>query len=127
VWLERRTEVGAPITAGTSLSGKRVDLRDIRIVKKGGGTIDDSEMVDGLVFEHKASKAAGGPTKVTGAKIALIQFCVSPPKTDLESNIVLSGLSLYPLTRPPPPPPPPPGSLPRAPFRFLGERTFSCG
>jgi len=86
----RKTEVGAPITAGTSLSGKRVDLRDIRIVKKGGGTIDDSEMVDGLVFEHKASKAAGGPTKVTGAKIALIQFCVSPPKTDLESNIVLS-------------------------------------
>jgi T-complex protein 1 subunit delta len=71
-----------------------VDLRDIRIVKKGGGTIDDSEMVDGLVFEHKASKAAGGPTKVVGAKIALIQFCVSPPKTDLESNIVLSGARL---------------------------------
>jgi chaperonin GroEL (HSP60 family) len=94
--------VGAPITAGTSLSGKRVDLRDIRIVKKGGGTIDDSEMVDGLVFEHKASKAAGGPTKVTGAKIALIQFCVSPPKTDLESNIVLSGVSVYTLNPVPP-------------------------
>ena len=55
-----------------------------------GGTIDDSEMVDGLVMDHKASKAAGGPTRVADAKIALIQFCVSPPKTDLENNVVIS-------------------------------------
>lgn len=24
------------------------------------------------------------------AKIALIQFCVSPPKTDLENNVIVS-------------------------------------
>eukprot|EP00854_Cymbomonas_tetramitiformis_P009557 gene9557-11321_t len=68
----------------------QVDLRDIKVLKKFGGTIDDTEIVDGLVFEQKASKAAGGPTKVANAKIALIQFCVSPPKPDLENNVVLS-------------------------------------
>eukprot|EP00884_Botryococcus_braunii_P008289 jgi/Botrbrau1/17461/Bobra.0054s0049.2 len=67
-----------------------LDLGDIRVVCKLGGTIDDSRMVDGLVFDHKASKAAGGPTRVGNAKIALVQFQLSPPKTDLENNVIIS-------------------------------------
>ena len=66
-----------------------LDLKDVKIVSKVGGTIDDSIMVDGLVLDHKASKAAGGPTRVENAKIALIQFQVSPPKTDLENNVMI--------------------------------------
>lgn len=27
-----------------------IDLRDIRVVKKLGGTIDDTELVDGIIF-----------------------------------------------------------------------------
>ena len=50
-----------------------VDLRDVKIVKRLGGTVDDTEVVEGLVFDHKASKAAGGPTRVENAKVALIQ------------------------------------------------------
>eukprot|EP00735_Rhodelphis_limneticus_P003663 TRINITY_DN15160_c0_g1::TRINITY_DN15160_c0_g1_i1::g.30672::m.30672 TRINITY_DN15160_c0_g1::TRINITY_DN15160_c0_g1_i1::g.30672 ORF type:complete len:547 (+),score=214.91,sp/Q9LV21/TCPD_ARATH/63.21/0.0,Cpn60_TCP1/PF00118.19/5.8e-139 TRINITY_DN15160_c0_g1_i1:58-1641(+) len=67
-----------------------VDLRDIRIIKKLGGTIDDTTLVEGLVFDQKASKGAGGPTRVQNAKIALVQFCISPPKTDLENNVVIN-------------------------------------
>lgn len=67
-----------------------LDLKDIRLVAKAGGTIDDSEMVDGLVFEQKAAKTAGGPTRIEKAKIALIQFQVSPPKSDIENNVVVS-------------------------------------
>ncbi|KAH9802157.1 T-complex protein 1 subunit delta [Citrus sinensis] len=67
-----------------------VDLRDIRIVKKLGGTVDDTELVKGLVFDKKASHAAGGPTRVENAKIAVIQFQISPPKTDIEQSIVVS-------------------------------------
>lgn len=52
--------------------------------------MDDSAMIDGTVFDHKASKAAGGPTRVENAKIGLLQFCISPPKTDLENNVVIS-------------------------------------
>lgn len=67
-----------------------LDLRDIKVVSKLGGTIDDSEMIDGMVFDHKAAKSAGGPTKIENAKIGLIQFQVSPPKTDLENNVIIS-------------------------------------
>ena len=69
------------------------DLRDIKVVKKMGGTIDDTELVDGLVFAQKASHAAGGPTKIANAKIGLVQFCLSAPKTDIEQNIVVSDYS----------------------------------
>jgi len=64
-----------------------VDLNDIRLVKKIGGTTDDTELVDGLVLTQKIAKNAGGPRRVTDAKIGLIQFCLSAPKTDMESNI----------------------------------------
>ena len=60
-----------------------VDLRDIRVVRKAGGTIEDCELVDGLVFTQNAEKSAGGPTKIANAKIGLIQFCISPPKPDV--------------------------------------------
>jgi len=32
-------------------TAENVDLRDIKVVKKVGGTIDDTELVDGLVFD----------------------------------------------------------------------------
>ncbi|KAK9814146.1 hypothetical protein WJX72_001254 [[Myrmecia] bisecta] len=67
-----------------------LDLKDIRVVTKLGGTVDDSEMIDGMVFDQKAAKTAGGPTKIENAKIGLIQFCISPPKTDLENNVIIS-------------------------------------
>ena len=67
-----------------------LDLRDIKVVTKLGGTVDDSEMVDGMVFDHKAAKSAGGPTKIENAKIGLVQFQISPPKTDLENNVIIS-------------------------------------
>jgi len=64
-----------------------VDLNDIKIVKKLGGVIEDSELVEGLVLTQKVSRAAGGPSRIENAKIGLIQFCLSAPKTDMESNI----------------------------------------
>ena len=68
-----------------------VDLRNIRVAMKLGGTVDDSEMIDGLVFTNqKVSHFAGGPTRVSDAKIGLIQFCLSAPKTDLENNVVVN-------------------------------------
>ncbi|XP_047327011.1 T-complex protein 1 subunit delta-like [Impatiens glandulifera] len=70
-----------------------VDLRDVKIVKKLGGTVDDTQLVKGLVFDKKVSHAAGGPTRVENAKIAVIQFQISPPKTDIEQSIVVSDYS----------------------------------
>merc|ERR1719354_778951 len=65
-----------------------VDLRDINVVKKLGGTIDDCELVDGLVLTQRVVNS--GASRVEKAKIGLIQFCLSPPKTDMDNQIVVS-------------------------------------
>lgn len=70
-----------------------VDLSDVRTVKKLGGTADDCELVEGLVLTQKVSRAAGGVSRVADAKIGLIQFCLSAPKTDMESNIQVRDYS----------------------------------
>ena len=62
-----------------------VDLKDIRVVSKVGGTIDDTKLVDGLVLTQTAIKSAGGPTRVEKAKIGLIQFQLSAPKSDVRN------------------------------------------
>jgi T-complex protein 1 subunit delta len=49
--------------------------------------------VEGLVLEQKVSHVAGGATRVEKAKIGLIQFCISPPKTDMENQVVVSDYS----------------------------------
>merc|ERR1712060_1001827 len=66
-----------------------VNLKDIKIIKKLGGTVDDTELVDGLVFEQKAANI-NGPKRMEKAKIGFIQFCVSPPKTDMDNQVVVS-------------------------------------
>jgi len=66
-----------------------VDLSDIKVASKLGGTMDDCELIDGLVMTQKVVKTAGGPSRVQNAKIGLIQFCLSPPKTDMENNITV--------------------------------------
>ncbi|OBA24176.1 T-complex protein 1 [Metschnikowia bicuspidata var. bicuspidata NRRL YB-4993] len=67
-----------------------VDLNDIRLVKKVGGTIDDTALVDGVVLTQTVAKNAGGPTRVEKARIALVQFQLSPPKPDMENSVVVS-------------------------------------
>lgn len=50
-----------------------VDLNDIKISKKKGGTIDDTTIVPGLVLANNfPSRKAGGPIKMENAKIAVI-------------------------------------------------------
>ncbi|KAI9171454.1 T-complex protein 1 subunit delta [Paramyrothecium foliicola] len=64
-----------------------VDLKNIRIIKKAGGTMEDSELVDGLVLTQPVLKNAGGPIRMEKARIGLIQFQLSPPKPDMENTI----------------------------------------
>lgn len=47
------------------------------------GTIDDCELVDGLVLTQRVVNS--GLSRVEKAKIGLIQFCLSPPKTDVRT------------------------------------------
>jgi len=93
--------------------GKVLELRSQKLVYKCGeflpggvsvrcavdsGTLEDTELIDGLVFNQKTA-GAGGPKKVEKAKIGLIQFCISPPKTDvcLLVCVFMSAVQLYTL------------------------------
>lgn len=71
------------VTRLVTPTSSNVDLRDIRIVKKVGGTIEDTEMVEGVVLNQTVVNAAGGPTRMEKAKIGLIQFQLSSPKPDV--------------------------------------------
>ena len=69
---------------------QNVDLKNIKIAKKLGGTVEETQLVRGLVFSsQKVSHFAGGPTRLQNPKIALIQFCISAPKTDLDNSVVV--------------------------------------
>ena len=57
------------------------------------GTVEDTELIDGMVFNQK-SAGTGGPHKIEKAKIGLIQFCISPPKTDVSCRFLTTCLWL---------------------------------
>ena len=82
--------VDAVIRTINQSNATNADLKNIRILKKSGGVIDDSEMIDGLALSQQAVKSAGGPTRIEKAKIGLIQFQLSPPKPDMENQIVVN-------------------------------------
>eukprot|EP00758_Cryptobia_borreli_P004067 Tbor_TRINITY_DN4161_c0_g1::TRINITY_DN4161_c0_g1_i1::g.26584::m.26584/K09496/CCT4; T-complex protein 1 subunit delta len=68
-----------------------VDLKNVRIVTALGGTVDDTSIItNGTIFKQKASHSAGGPVRIQKATVALIQFQLSPPKTNMESQITIS-------------------------------------
>jgi T-complex protein 1 subunit delta len=82
--------VDAVLSVIDPLTATNVDLNNVRIVKVLGGTIDETELVPGLVFSNKASHVGGGPMRIQNAKIGLAQFCLSAPKTDIENQVVVS-------------------------------------
>lgn len=51
-----------------------VNLKDIKIIKKLGGTVDDTELIEGLILSERA---CGNVKKAEKAKIGLIQFQVN--------------------------------------------------
>lgn len=68
-----------------------LDLRNILVSKKLGNTVDESMIIEGLVFpENRPSHSAGGPTMIKDAKIGILQFCLSAPKTDMDNNVIVS-------------------------------------
>jgi len=69
-------------------TAENVNLNDIKVVAKVGGTVEDTRLIRGIVLTQKA--AATGVHRVERAKVALIQFCLSPPKSDMDSQVVIS-------------------------------------
>lgn len=61
-------------------------------MKKVGGTIEDTELIEGLALNQTVMANAGGPTRMEKARIGLIQFQLSSPKPDVSFSAVLYSL-----------------------------------
>lgn len=66
----------------------KIDLNNIKVIRSLGGTTEDTELVEGLVFTQRSS-GVNGPKRIEKAKIGLIQFCISAPKTDVCLNFII--------------------------------------
>jgi len=63
-----------------------VDLENIKVEKKTGGSITDTQIVKGIVLD-KEIVHSGMPTKIEKAKIALINSALEIEKTEMSSEI----------------------------------------
>jgi len=63
-----------------------VDLDNILIVKKQGGSVDQTEIIDGIIID-KERVHSGMPSVVKDAKIALIDGALEIKKTEIEAKI----------------------------------------
>jgi thermosome len=67
-----------------------VDIDDIKVEKKSGGSISDSSLLQGIVLD-KEIVHSGMPKKVTNAKIALINTALEISKTETDAKINISN------------------------------------
>ncbi len=66
-----------------------LDLSDIKVEKRQGGSIKDSTLVDGIILD-KERVHAGMPRSTSGAKIALINSAIEVKKTEVDAKIQIT-------------------------------------
>jgi len=64
----------------------KVDIDAVQIIKKQGGAVSDTELIDGIVVD-KEKVHPGMPTVIKGAKIALINHPLEVKKTEFDANV----------------------------------------
>jgi len=66
-----------------------VDLDNLKVEKKAGGSIDDTSLINGIVLD-KEIVHSGMPTKAEKAKIALVNAALEVEKTEMSAEIRIS-------------------------------------
>ena len=67
-----------------------VDIDDVKVEKKTGGSIKDSTLIKGIVLDKEVVHS-GMPKKVTDAKIALINTALEISKTETDAKININN------------------------------------
>ena len=70
-----------------------VDLDDVKVEKKQGGSIKDSTLVDGIILD-KERVHSGMPRSINGAKVALINSAIEVKKTEVDAKIQITDPSM---------------------------------
>ena len=82
--------VRAVNAVGVIDEGERlVDLSDITVEKRQGGSIKDSSLIDGILLD-KERVHAGMPRSINDAKIALVNSAVEVKKTEVDAKIQIT-------------------------------------
>ena len=82
--------VRAVNAVGVVDEGERiVDLSDIKVEKRQGGSIKDSTLIDGILLD-KERVHAGMPRSINDARIALINSAVEVKKTEVDAKIQIT-------------------------------------
>ena len=70
-------------------SQRLVDLSDIKVEKRQGGSIRDSSLIDGIILD-KERVHAGMPRSIKDAKIALVNSAIEVKKTEVDAKIQIT-------------------------------------
>ena len=73
-------------------NGYSVDLDNLKVEKKSGGSIQDTTLINGIVLDKEVVHS-GMPTKIEKAKIALVNAALEVEKTEVSSEIRISDPS----------------------------------
>jgi thermosome len=68
----------------------KADLDNIQIVKKQGGSMEDTEMIRGIIVDKEPVHSAM-PKKIENAKIALVNSALEIKKTEVEAKIQITN------------------------------------
>tara|TARA_B100000575_G_scaffold7571_1_gene5635 strand:- start:72 stop:1694 length:1623 start_codon:yes stop_codon:yes gene_type:complete len=82
--------VRAVNAVGVVDEGERlVDLSDIKVEKRQGGSIKDSSLIDGILLD-KERVHAGMPRSLNDARIALVNSAIEVKKTEVDAKIQIT-------------------------------------
>jgi thermosome len=85
--------VKAVLSIAEKKDGKfEVDQDNIQIVKKVGGSMEESKMISGIILDKEVVHS-GMPKKVENAKIALIDSAMEVKKTEIDAKIEITDPS----------------------------------
>jgi thermosome len=84
--------VDASLRVADELDEKKfkIDLDNIKVEKKAGGSLHDSQLIQGIVID-KEIVHPGMPKKIQGAKIALINSALEIEKTEFDAKLNISS------------------------------------
>jgi thermosome len=70
----------------------RVDTDDIQVIKKQGGSVTDTEMINGIIVDKEVVHT-GMPRSVKNARIALVDSALEVKKTEVDAKIEITDPS----------------------------------
>src|SRR5919201_1377021 len=71
-------------------SGYRIDIDDIKVGKKAGGSLRDTKLIKGIVLDKEVVHG-GMPKRIEKSKIALINSALEIEKTEFDAKINISS------------------------------------